>query len=105
MIPEEGIPEQGMTCDNRGSVSLRWSVGQIVTILILGAGAAGLAAATDLVARGVDVTILEARDRVGGRVRTVGHPESPIPIELGAEFLHGEAPETERLARRFDFLA
>jgi monoamine oxidase len=34
--------------------------------------------------------VLEARDRIGGRVHTVHDPEWPVPVELGAEFVHGE---------------
>jgi monoamine oxidase len=68
-------------------------------VLIIGAGAAGLRAAVDLVDAGVDVRVLEARDRVGGRAWTVRHHAAPTPIELGAEFVHGDAPETEKLAR------
>ena len=36
--------------------------------IVIGAGLAGLAAATELADRGLDVLVLEARDRVGGRV-------------------------------------
>ena len=62
-------------------------------VLIIGAGAAGLAAAQALSAAGVSVQILEARDRIGGRIYT--HPDSTpeLGIELGAEFVHGCAPE------------
>jgi monoamine oxidase len=68
-------------------------------VLVIGAGAAGLAAANRLAANGVDVTVLEARDRIGGRVWTV-HPDSlTVPVELGAEFLHGETPELDAIAR------
>ncbi len=42
-----------------------------VSVLVAGAGLAGLAAARDLVAHGADVTVVEARDRVGGRVWTI----------------------------------
>jgi monoamine oxidase len=53
-----------------------------------------LAAAADLAAKGVHVLVLEARDRIGGRIDTRRDPDVAIPIELGAEFLHGDAPET-----------
>ncbi|HET9386226.1 MAG TPA: FAD-dependent oxidoreductase, partial [Gemmatimonadales bacterium] len=68
-------------------------------VLILGAGAAGLAAARDLSQAGLRVTVLEARPRVGGRVLTVHDPRAPVPLELGAEFIHGEAPETLQAAQ------
>ena len=69
-------------------------------VLIVGAGAAGLAAAQALTAAGVHVTILEARERIGGRIFT--HPASTAdaPIELGAEFIHGRAPEIFNLAKQ-----
>lgn len=60
--------------------------------LILGAGVAGLAAAGELAAAGRPVAILEARDRVGGRIHTLRPEGAPVPIELGAEFIHGEPP-------------
>jgi monoamine oxidase len=63
-------------------------------VVIVGAGAAGLAAALWLAERSVRVVVLEARDRIGGRVlwQTVG--SNGVPAELGAEFIHGAAPET-----------
>src|SRR5919199_415676 len=42
-----------------------------VSVLVAGAGLAGLAAAHDLIALGANVTVVEARDRVGGRVWTI----------------------------------
>src|SRR5213083_1356107 len=42
-----------------------------VSVLVAGAGLAGVVAARDLTARGADVTVVEARDRVGGRVWTI----------------------------------
>lgn len=60
-------------------------------VVIIGAGAAGLTAARELDAAGIGVTILEARDRIGGRILTVRDAHTPSPIELGAEFIHGTA--------------
>ena len=62
-------------------------------VLIIGAGVAGLAAAQSLAAAGVQTQILEARDRIGGRVFTVHERNSGLPIELGAEFIHGRPPD------------
>jgi monoamine oxidase len=63
-------------------------------VVIVGAGAAGLAAAASLAGSGRSVLVLEARDRVGGRIWTRREPGMAAPIELGAEFVHGHAPET-----------
>ena len=62
-------------------------------VLIIGAGAAGLSAAVELSRAGLRVEIIEARDRVGGRMFTRHDPTLDHPIELGAEFVHGLAPE------------
>ena len=69
------------------------------TILILGAGAAGLAAARDLSRAGWSVTVLEARDRIGGRIFTLSENDGPAPIELGAEFIHGKSPALWEIAK------
>ncbi|HWP71872.1 MAG TPA: FAD-dependent oxidoreductase, partial [Gemmatimonadaceae bacterium] len=69
-------------------------------VVIVGAGVAGLSAAQHLLAHGRAVTVLEARDRIGGRIWTLHDPALPVPIELGAEFLHGEARETRDMVAR-----
>jgi monoamine oxidase len=63
-------------------------------VAVIGAGAAGLAASRRLAGAGFSVLLLEARDRVGGRIWTVDDG-----IELGAEFVHGEPEVTLALLR------
>jgi monoamine oxidase len=69
-------------------------------VIVIGAGAAGLAAAAELTAAGRSVMLVEARDRVGGRAWTLRVPGLPVPVELGAEFIHGEQPATFDALRR-----
>ncbi|HEX6163359.1 MAG TPA: NAD(P)/FAD-dependent oxidoreductase [Vicinamibacterales bacterium] len=60
-------------------------------VLVVGGGLAGLAASRDLIARGASVQLLEARERLGGRVWTVADKDfSDVPLELGGEFIDGE---------------
>lgn len=72
-------------------------------VLIVGAGAAGLAAGRQLAEAGKRVCILEARDRIGGRIFTVqqsaANGPQTIPVELGAEFVHGLPASTWNLVR------
>ena len=68
-------------------------------VLVIGAGVAGLAAARDLSQAGRTVALLEARSRIGGRVHTLHDPSWGFPVELGAEFVHGAADDTMRVAR------
>ena len=60
---------------------------------------AGLAATRALADAGLATCTLEARDRIGGRMYTVRDERLPHAIELGAEFIHGSAPELVELAR------
>jgi monoamine oxidase len=68
-------------------------------VLIIGGGVAGLAAA-GVLARTCEVTLLEARDRLGGRIETRLDPALPHPRELGAEFVHGRPRALERVLKR-----
>ena len=69
-------------------------------VAIVGAGVAGLAAARSLRAAGLTITVLEARERIGGRVCTHREDGLAAPIELGAEFIHGTAPELQTLIQQ-----
>jgi len=70
-----------------------------VDVVVVGAGVAGLAAAGRLTAAGATTAVLEARTRIGGRIHTIRDDRTPMPIELGAEFVHGSAPELVEIAR------
>jgi monoamine oxidase len=72
----------------------------VVDAVIIGAGAAGLAAASELRATGRSIVVVEARSRVGGRILTYRDPALSVPIELGAEFLHGATPNTDTIIER-----
>src|SRR5215472_17952890 len=67
--------------------------------LIVGAGAAGLMAARELARSNKKVTVLEARDRCGGRIYPLPAQQFGYPAEGGAEFVHGAAPVTRALMR------
>lgn len=68
-------------------------------IIIIGAGAAGLIAAHELSKAGKKVIILEAKDRIGGRIHTFSDDNFMFPVELGAEFVHGDLPITDHLLK------
>lgn len=68
-------------------------------VVVIGAGAAGLAAARSLAGLSLQVILLEARARVGGRVWSRDVARVSTPAELGAEFIHGRAQQTMELLR------
>jgi monoamine oxidase len=61
--------------------------------IIIGGGVAGLAVAGELTRAGRNVLLLEARERLGGRILTHHEPSLGGPVELGAEFVHGKPPQ------------
>ena len=67
--------------------------------IVVGAGAAGLAAARALHSAGRSFIVLEARERIGGRLWSIHAPPLPVAVELGGEFTHGETPEITGPAR------
>jgi monoamine oxidase len=69
-------------------------------VIVIGAGAAGLMATAELAQAGRSVLLLEARDRIGGRIWTRSEPDLATPLELGAEFIHGPAELTRTLLAR-----
>ena len=65
----------------------------IFDAVVIGGGAAGLTAGVELGKAGLSVLILEARERLGGRILTIHSSTGEFPIELGAEFIHGVVPQ------------
>jgi monoamine oxidase len=74
-------------------------------VVIVGAGVAGLAALRVLDRAGLDAQVLEARDRIGGRIFTARDPRLAYPIELGAEFIHGTAEEVVEIVDQAKLVA
>jgi monoamine oxidase len=70
-------------------------------VLVVGAGFSGLSAARRLADAGVDVTVLEARERVGGRVWSVTLTNGAV-VEMGAEWIMAGDSRVREVAERFD---
>jgi monoamine oxidase len=69
-------------------------------VIILGAGAAGLMTARALAIAGKETLVLEARERIGGRIWPLPSDEFGYHAQGGAEFVHGEANVTTSLIRQ-----
>lgn len=89
------MPKPAITSDRAGQAIAASST----RVLVLGAGVAGLAAAQRLTAAGLSVRIVEARERIGGRVYSRRDARVPLSVELGAEFVQGTPPATFEIAR------
>lgn len=62
----------------------------VIDVVVIGAGFAGLVAARDLGERGYHVVVLEARDRVGGRAYSTEFPGTGCPVELGGAWFDAD---------------
>lgn len=69
-------------------------------VIVIGAGAAGLMAAWELTQTGKKTAVIEAKDYVGGRIHTVTDKNFQLPVELGAEFVHGDLEQTQLLLKK-----
>ncbi|KAF5272011.1 hypothetical protein FQR65_LT04992 [Abscondita terminalis] len=74
------------------------------SVLVIGAGASGIAAASKLIQNGImNVTVLEAEHRVGGRIHTAAFGDAVV--DLGAQWSHGEHNNTMyELVKNLDLL-
>jgi monoamine oxidase len=68
-------------------------------VIILGAGASGLAAGREILKAGKKVFLIEARNRIGGRIHTLTVPGFSTSLEAGVEFIHGEMPVTQSILK------
>lgn len=76
-----------LACNSHSSLNQTNSSIHAKSVVVVGAGFAGLSAAKHLAAAGYDVTILEARDRVGGRVYT--DRSTGVALDMGASWIAG----------------
>jgi monoamine oxidase len=70
-----------------------------VDVIIIGGGASGLVAGKEITKAGKKVYVLEARNRLGGRIHTLTVPGFSTSLEAGAEFVHGDMPVTQSLLK------
>src|SRR5205085_594642 len=108
LVPAIHVLETGKDVDARhkaghDELQVSMSLPSSVDVAIIGAGAAGLGAAHALKDSGLSVTVLEARDRVGGRAHTIlAAPD--IVFDLGCGWLHSADKNSfVEIARQLDF--
>ena len=85
--------------ERAAAAAVRSTIAALIDVAVIGAGLAGLAAAEALLRAGRDVVVLEARDRVGGRVWSRELADGSV-VEMGAEFILPGNPRVEETARR-----
>jgi len=69
-------------------------------VIVIGAGAAGLMAALELVQAGKQTAVIEAKEDIGGRIHTIQDKRFELPVELGAEFVHGDLELTKLILKK-----
>ncbi len=69
-------------------------------VIVIGAGAAGLMAAWEFAQTGKSTAVVEAKDYIGGRIHTIQDKNFDLPVELGAEFVHGDLEITNLILKR-----
>lgn len=69
-------------------------------VIIVGAGTAGLMAAWELVQTDKSVAVIEAKNYIGGRIQTLRDPHFDLPVEMGAEFVHGNLELTKLILNK-----
>ena len=69
-------------------------------VIVIGAGASGLMAAWEFVQSGKHTAVIEAKDYIGGRIHTIQDANFELPVELGAEFVHGNLELTKLILKK-----